>query len=205
MGASKFTNKVADALPAGFTASLDEWLGVLPTPQKLPDDPDDNLPVRAHDKIAAIGTAVFEATNWLQTKPTKYDDVDHATFARDGSGKVIPAPEKPTSKIWVTFSIPNAPMPAGGYPAVVVQHGLSGSRAYLLSLANRFASKGWIAVAIVGRMTAAPPARGEDDCAPSFSGGHPEHLPHLPSAAASQVLRAKNGTCKGVNRVPTRT
>lgn len=151
MGAVKFAAEVNDALPEGFTATLDDWLGVLPEPKKLPDgqdDPDEELPVRAHDQIAAFGTAVFDAINWLQTKPTKYDDVDHATFARDAAGEPIPAPDQPTSKIWVSFAIPKAPMPEGGYPAVIVQHGMSGSRQYLLSLANRLCAKGWIAVAI---------------------------------------------------------
>ncbi len=151
MGAVKFAQKDNGNLPAGFTASLDDWLGVVPQDKKLPDgsdDPDESLPVRAHDKIAAIGTAMFEATNWLQVKPTKYDDVAHGTFARDPSGNPIPSSDKPKNKIWVTFAIPTAPMPANGYPAVIVQHGLSGSRAYLLALANRLCSMGFAAVAI---------------------------------------------------------
>lgn len=152
MTAAKFA-RVGDGetLPTGFTASLDDWLGVLSEPKKLPDgtdDPDEALPVRAHDQIAAVGTAVFTATNWLQSKAAKYDDADHATFARDAANKPIPAPDKPTSKIWVTFAVPSAPMPAEGYPAVIIQHGLGGSRAYMMTLANRFASKGWVAVAI---------------------------------------------------------
>ena len=149
---AKFAAKAAGAvLPVGFTASLDDWLGVVAAGAKLPDgtdDPDDSLPVRAHDKIAAVGTAVFNATNYLRVRDRKYDDLEHATFARDGAGIPVPAPEAPTSKIWVTFAVPTAPMPASGYPTVIVQHGLNGSREYLLALANRFASKGWMAVAI---------------------------------------------------------
>jgi dienelactone hydrolase len=148
---ARFAQKPAGVLPAGFTASLDEWLGVVAPAAKLPDgtdDPDTSLPVRAHDKIAAIGTAVFNATNYLRTREKKYDDLEHATFARDGAGTPVPAPEAPTAKIWITFAVPTAPMPAGGYPTVIVQHGLNGSRDYLLSLANSIASKGWMAVAI---------------------------------------------------------
>ncbi|MEA2747474.1 MAG: hypothetical protein QOI41_1617, partial [Myxococcales bacterium] len=149
---AKFAAKAGGAvLPVGFTASLDEWLGVVAADAKLPDgsdDPDDALPVRAHDKIAAVGTAVFSATSYLRVRDRKYDDLEHATFAHDSAGNPVPAPEAPTSKIWVTFVVPTAPMPASGYPAVIVQHGLNGSRQYLMSLANRFASKGWMAVAI---------------------------------------------------------
>lgn len=151
MGAVKFAAPVASALPAGFTASLDDWLGVVPGDEKLPDgqdDPDESLRVRAHDRIAAFGTAVFEAKSWLQQRPARYDDLDHATFARDASGKPVPAPEAPTAKIWVSFAIPTAPMPPGGYPAIIIQHGLSSSRQYMLSLANRLCAEGWIAVAI---------------------------------------------------------
>lgn len=145
MTPARFAPKSGGALPSGFTASLDDWLGVAS--QKLPDgtdDPDEDLPVRAHDKIAAIGTAVFSAKSWLQKKAS-YDDPEHMTFAVDAAGK--PAPQ-PDVKIWVTFSIPQGPVPATGFPVVVVQHGLSGSRDYLLSMANTFAKKGWAAVAI---------------------------------------------------------
>jgi len=81
-------------------------------------------------------------------KQGKYETLEHGTFARDAAGKPVPAPEKPTSKIWITIAIPTAPMPPAGYPAVIIQHGLSGSRSFLLTLANTFANRGWIAVAI---------------------------------------------------------
>lgn len=153
MTAAKFAKPVGASqnAPAGFTATLDAWLGVVAADKKLPDgtdDPDEDLPVRAHDRIAAVGTAVFDAINFLQVKPGKYDDVGHAAFAHDGAGKPVAAPEKPTSKIWITISIPDAAMPPEGYPAVIIQHGLSGSRAYLMTMANTFAKKGWVAVAI---------------------------------------------------------
>ena len=151
MSNAKFAQKQGGVLPAGFTASLDDWLGVVAPTAKLPDgtdDPDDSLPVRAHDKLAAVGTAVFAAPSYLRVRPEKYDNLEHATFARDGAGIPVVAPEAPTSKIWVTIAVPTAPMPPAGYPAVIVQHGLNGSRDYLLATANRFASRGWIAVAI---------------------------------------------------------
>jgi dienelactone hydrolase len=148
---AKFAAKIGGVLPAGFTASLDDWLGVVDPAAKLPDgsdDPDEDLPVRAHDQIAAVGTAVFDATSYLRVRDRKYEDLEHATFARDGAGNPVPAPEAPTAKIWVTFAVPSAAMPASGYPVVIVQHGLGGSREYLFTLANRIASKGWMAVAV---------------------------------------------------------
>ncbi|MEO6573217.1 MAG: hypothetical protein ABIP89_05225, partial [Polyangiaceae bacterium] len=151
MAAAKFAQKTAGVLHAGFTASLDDWLGVVDPGAKLPDgsdDGNDDLPVKAHDKIASVGSAVFLANNYLQSKPGGYPTLDHATFARDSSGKIVPAPEAPTAKIWVSFAIPTATMPAGGYPTVILQHGLSSSRTYLLYLANTFANKGWIVASI---------------------------------------------------------
>lgn len=134
----------------GFTATLDAWLGTVAPSAKLPDgqdDPDESLPVRAHDKIGALGTAVFNAKSWLRTRPKKFDDeaLEHATFEKDPSGKFV---EQAPVKIWMTIAVPSSPMPADGYPTVIVQHGLSSSRAYLMATANRFASKGWMAVAI---------------------------------------------------------
>lgn len=152
MGAAKFAQKpTGGALPAGFAASLDDWLGVVAPAAKLPDGSDDTdtgLPVRAHDKIAAVGTAAFDAPNYLQEKGG-YSTLDHHTVLRDPqTGAFTPPPEKPTSKIWVTFAIPTAPMPPGGYPVVISQHGLSGSRGDMLNTANAFCAHGWMVAAI---------------------------------------------------------
>ena len=148
MGVAKFSAVTT----AGFTATLDDWLGVVDPKNKLTsgvDDPDALLPVRAHDKIDAVGTAEFDAVNYLQVRANGYVDPDHANFARDSSGKIIPAPEKPTSKIWVTFFLPTATtMPAAGFPVVIVQHGLSNSRLFALDLANTLCAQGWAVAAI---------------------------------------------------------
>jgi len=147
MGATKFTSTTP--LPSGFTASLDAWLGVAT--QKLgdgTDDPDALLPVRAHDQIDAVGTAVFQAINYLQVRPNGYPDPDHANFARDANGNIVPAPEKPTAPIWVTFFTPKTAMPSSGYPIVIVQHGLSSSRTYIFDLANTFCKNGWMVAGI---------------------------------------------------------
>jgi hypothetical protein len=135
-------------LPPGFTASLDDWLGVVPASAKLPsgiDDPDLDLAARAHDQIAAVGNAVFSATSYLQVKPTTYADPTHATFAYNDAGVPVAQANVP---IWVTVVTPKAAMPATGYPTVIVQHGLSASRDFILALANTFAAKGWMVVGI---------------------------------------------------------
>jgi dienelactone hydrolase len=175
MGAARFAAKGAGALPAGFTATLDDWLGVVPTDKKLPDGTDDSdasLAVRAHDKFAAIGTAVFSAQNYLQVKPGGYDTLDHATIATDAAGKPILSPDAPSVKIWVTIAIPTAPMPPSGYPVVMVGHGLSSSRKYLLDMGNAFAAKGWAVVAIDGVTfgARAPEAKYQADKGSDYAG-----------------------------------
>ena len=148
MGAARFSELVGAQLPAGFTASLDDWLGVVDPKNVLPDGQDDwdnQLPVRAHNKIAAWGTGVFEATNFLQTPPGGFDVPQQDHFARDASGNIIP---NGTYKIWVSVAVPDAPMPAGGYPTVIVQHGLGASREYVVEVANLFCAQGWMVVGI---------------------------------------------------------
>lgn len=131
------------------TATLDEWLG---SPGKLADGGDDPAFDQAngagHDAILAIATGVFEAPNFLRERPEGYADSAHRTFARDEAGVVIADAEHPTSKIWLTIAVPDAPMPADGYPIVVLQHGLQGDRSFLLTLANVYAQEGWATVAI---------------------------------------------------------
>jgi hypothetical protein len=160
-------------LPAGFTATLDDWLGV--TTKKLPDgtdDPDETLPARAHDKIGAVGTAVFAAENFLQSLPGGYPTLDHATFVHDAMGNVVPPQGNATAKIWITFALPSAPPPAGGYPVVIIQHGLSASRVYMLDLANTFAAQGWASAAIdsVTFGARAPEGQYQQDVANDFGG-----------------------------------
>jgi hypothetical protein len=141
----------AKAPAVGFTATLDDWLGVVDPKNKLKDgsdDPSNELPVRAHDKIASFATAVFDASYYLLEMPGGYMTIDDATFARDATGKIVPSPTRPKQKIWVTFAVPDVPMPAGGYPAVIVQHGMGSSRSYLLDLMNEITRGGYIAVAI---------------------------------------------------------
>ena len=72
-------------------------------------------------------------------------NMTYGTFAFDANGNPVP---QANVKIWITFAIPTAPMPAGGYPTVIVQHGLSSSRAFELALANVLAAQGWLVAAI---------------------------------------------------------
>jgi hypothetical protein len=150
MGAARFAKRDGmGALPAGFTASLDEWLGVVAPEHVLADGADDwdnTLPVHGHNRVSAFGTAVIDAPSFLQ-ELGGYDVFDHATFRRKPDGSLEARPER-TTKIWLSFAVPDAPMPPSGYPTVSVQHGMGSSRLYLLDLMNAIAREGWIAVTI---------------------------------------------------------
>jgi hypothetical protein len=146
MGAGLFA---AAPLPMGYTATLDAWLGAPGKLADTTDDPaDDQLTGAAHDAIAAVGTAVFDAPNYLLEAAMGYSDPTHHTFARDATSKPIANPAKPTSKIWMTIVLPKGAVPAGGFPTVILQHGLSGDRSYMLALADTFAKQGWASVGI---------------------------------------------------------
>jgi hypothetical protein len=150
MSPAVFMAPVGGILGTPAVASLDAWLGVAT--KKLPDgtdDPDGTLPVPAHDQIAEVGTGVFEATNWLtHYQGANYTVAGTATFSTDASGNIVPAPDAPTDKIWVSFALPAKPMPASGYPVVIFQHGLNGSRDDFLTIANPLCQQGWMVAAI---------------------------------------------------------
>ena len=150
MGVARFAAKIAGSLPAGFTASLDDYFGIVDPSAKLPDgtdDPDDHLPVRAHDQIAAVGTGEFDAVGFL-THPADFSDTYCATFVKDATGNIERSPDAPVEKIWATIALPTATMPASGYPVVIVQHGLASWRGYAFTIANTFCKHGWAVVAI---------------------------------------------------------
>lgn len=139
----------ATAPGPGVTATLDDWLGA---PAKLPDGGDDPAWVEpggaAHDSIAAIATAVYETPNFLRSREMGYLDPEHATIAFDDTGAPILDPDRPTVKSWITIILPKGPVPAAGYPVVILQHGLQSDRSFLLALANTFAKQGWASVGI---------------------------------------------------------
>ncbi len=146
MGGGLFANS---PLPSGYTSTLDKWLGTPAQLADMTDDPaDDQATGLAHDALAVIGTAVYSAPNLLLENANGFNDPTHHTFARDTAGKPIVNPAKTTSKIWMTLALPKSPVPAAGFPTIIVQHGLSGDRSIILSVANTFAKQGWATVAI---------------------------------------------------------
>jgi dienelactone hydrolase len=197
MGNAKFAALVGGKLPMGFTDTLDDYLGTVTAAPLMDgnDDPNSDLPVRAHNQLAAIGTAVFQAQNYLSPS-AGYAALDDATFSFDSMGNVVPNATNPTAPIWVTFFIPTAAMPATGYPVVIVQHGLGESRANeAFDLANTFAAQGWMVAAIdsVTFGARAPEAKYQVDVVNNFASGGGGYLG--PDGIADTV----GGTTNGLN------
>lgn len=148
MGVGLFANAPLP-IGKGYVDTLDAWLGTSAQLPDTTDDPaDDQLTGRAHDALAVIGTAVYNAPSVLLESAMTFNDPAHHTFSRDASGKPIVNPMKATSKIWMTVALPKGAVPAKGFPTVIVQHGLSGDRSIVLSVANTFAKLGWATVGI---------------------------------------------------------
>ncbi len=134
---------------AGWTATLDEWLGAAPqnADGDLPGYPVDGeagAPGWAHDAIGAIvsGAMVspqfgrpFASTGALDDGTIAYDAMGHAVKASDA---MVP----------VTVVLPATPPPATGYPVMIVQHGLGGDRSIAVAIGNELARKGIAAIAI---------------------------------------------------------
>ncbi len=149
---AKFTN--VSPLPAGWTASLDALFG---KPNQITvngakqDDPNwgGENPGVPHDAIGAMGVASFSAPSFLVYAAGKsFADPTNGTFYHDPSGKVAVNPAASSAKIWITFVVPNAPMPGSGWPVVVYQHGMGGQRGDCLAFANELARAGFATAAI---------------------------------------------------------
>ncbi|WP_394849751.1 hypothetical protein LZC95_20135 [Pendulispora brunnea] len=172
---AKFAGAAGNPIPTGFTDTIDAYLGYVKPETETPrpkvgtgpaamDNPSTHFPIRAHDRIASIGTAVFESTSFLRSKGG-YRTIDHATFGRTTDGKNdLDVAQRTTEKIWVTFTVPTrAPASDAGYPVVILQHGLGGSRDYIFALANTLAAAGYVTAAIDSVTFGARAASGKTD------------------------------------------
>lgn len=150
MGTGLFSVKGTEA---GFAASLDAMWGV---PTKAPttfydppiDEPGLDLAAIAHDSIGAMGTAIFQAPNFMVADPAGRTSPKHNNWFRSADGKPAINPAQPTNKIWVTIVLPKTPPPASGYPVVIWQHGFGGDRIDMMAAANVWAREGFATVAI---------------------------------------------------------
>lgn len=89
----------------------------------------------AHDAVFAVATGTLEA-------PTFIAD-DHMQFGADGAPVVVGADRFP-----ITFIVPRAPPPSGGYPVALIAHGLGAGRHQMLAFAEPLCRAGFALVAI---------------------------------------------------------
>ncbi|HEY4179433.1 MAG TPA: alpha/beta fold hydrolase [Kofleriaceae bacterium] len=141
---------------AGWTATLDEWLGTAkklpssgpgtaPDLNGFPEPPEATTTGIPHDSIAAVITGSFISPQF----PRAFGDTggfDDGTTAYDASGNAVAASS--TTDIPVMIVLPTSAAPVGGFPVVMFQHGLGGSRWDALGIANEFARAGYATVAI---------------------------------------------------------
>lgn len=104
----------------------------------------DNATGIAHDHIAVVATGTTTIARFVGDD-TGTDGPEDETFELDRDG--VPAVHA-TDSIPITVILPDAPMPADGFPVVVFGHGLGGSRHDVLNIAEPIAAQGYALVAI---------------------------------------------------------
>ncbi|HEX5063759.1 MAG TPA: hypothetical protein VFV99_30480 [Kofleriaceae bacterium] len=127
------------------TAALDKVIGVA---TRATDGPrvglerwgNDNPTGIAHDHVGVIGTGKMTIARF-RSDDSKTDLPDDETFSD-------PPHVVAMDTIPVTFILPKAAMPPGGYPIVIYGHGLGASRDQLLSFAEPLTSRGYAIVGI---------------------------------------------------------
>ncbi len=103
----------------------------------------------AHDAIGAVLSASF-STDWY--KSNELGPAQRLAKKSFDDGRFVLVNGEPQmqrqDRVPVTFVFPRTPPPASGYPVVIYQHGLGGSRADMFGTANGLAAAGYVEVAI---------------------------------------------------------
>lgn len=136
---------------AGWTATLDEWLGMPVRDamgRDLPGEPHSSEPPSTgvpHDAIGAVITGTFVSPEFRGpwTGTTSRTD---GTIQTDAMGAFVVVDRDKTLPITITF--PRAAPPSTGWPVVIFGHGLGGQRKQLLGVANELARAGIVTVGI---------------------------------------------------------
>src|SRR5262245_11644636 len=116
-----------------------------------------------HDHMAKVATGYFGRVRFQTAEPngdgplgdvpvgpsyvscsTPCETTDES-FVRDGSGNPI---VQSTASIPVTLVVPKGTPPTGGWPVIIVQHGLGGQRDVVVRLGEALASHGFAAIGI---------------------------------------------------------
>ena len=122
----------------GGEHSLDELLGLQPEtgPALMPP---------AHDQVATVITrALYRSPRYLTEDPLFFDTTG-GTFAVEQGRPVIQG----AFDIPFSLVLPRSDPPPTGYPVVMVQHGLGGSRATeICKLANQLCAEGYVIAAM---------------------------------------------------------
>ncbi len=104
----------------------------------------DNPTGWAHDHVAVVATGTTTIARF-KSDATSTNGPEDKTFQIGAGGVPI---VQSIDTIPITVVLPNTAMPPAGYPVIIFGHGLGGSRADALALAEPLASQGWAIVAI---------------------------------------------------------
>ncbi|MBK7977731.1 MAG: hypothetical protein IPK07_32275 [Deltaproteobacteria bacterium] len=125
--------------------ALDELLGVPETPRAGLDNPGGVV----HDAIGAVVSASF-LSDWYKSPARGL--AERVVLARFDDDRFVDVDGEPVrqrqDRVPVTVVLPRSPAPPSGYPVVIYQHGLGGSRESMFGLANTFAAEGYATVGI---------------------------------------------------------
>jgi len=137
------------ALVFAGTAALDRILGVATRATTGPRTGlerwgNDNLTGIAHDHVGVVASGTISVVRF-RGDDTGTDGPEDESFQLDARGvpRVIAIDHIP-----ITFIVPAAPPPVGGYPVVIYGHGLGAGRDQLLSFAEPLTSQGFVVVGI---------------------------------------------------------
>ncbi len=122
--------------------SLDELLGT-PQPGYEESPGMDNPGGLAHTRIRTVITKASVMAPWFKKEGIR--NADYGAFVHGFDGKPVIQGWK---KLFFSLVLPKDPMPEGGYPVAIIQHGLNGRRDFVMVAAQELADSGIASIAI---------------------------------------------------------
>ncbi len=136
---------------AGWTATLDAWLGAArrgADGRDLPGNPTPLEPMGTgvpHDAVGAALVAAYASPEFRRPFTGTARATD-GTIAFDAMGRAVA--QDMNRQVPLIVLLPRTPAPSGGYPVVIFQHGAGGDRTHVGALGNELARAGFAVVAI---------------------------------------------------------
>jgi len=138
---------VRSAILGDMTAAA--FVDATQTPGALTDT---NVDTQPNSSASVYAGALAGVPYFLEPGDVDPTNVLTGFWTRAGDDQLTPADPEPTANsaenVPVLVTIPNGTAPAGGWPVVIFQHGITSNRTALLGIADSLAQAGLAAVAI---------------------------------------------------------